>query len=266
MPIIGIDLKSCTKCKLCLKDCPALCFKWYEEVENIQFDNSRGCLLCGHCIAVCPENAILYENMKGDPLNFEKDQDPIGNLSYEVLHPFLRAKRSIRQYKNKKVPKDIVDKVVESMRYACTGANIRTLKCLIISDEEKIKLLSDSIIDFIALETPETNLIKKRNMGIDPIFYHAPLVVIFYSNNQWNVTNATIAMTFGMLSAQSLGLGSCWIGYAHGVLMENSEIRIKQTGIETYILGVMTLGYPAVKYPRAPPRPPLNVRRIEDVN
>ncbi|HEC38558.1 MAG TPA: hypothetical protein ENI29_10000, partial [bacterium] len=111
--------------------------------------------------------------------------------------------------------------------------------------------------------SPETNLIKKRNLGIDPIFFNAPIVVIIYSNNQWNATNATIAMTFGMLSAQSLGLGSCWIGYAHGVLMENSRIRIEQTGIETYILGVMTLGYPAVRYSRAPPRPPLNVRNIE---
>ena len=266
MPITGIDLKLCTKCHLCLKDCPALCFKVDEQMDNILFDNSRGCLLCGHCIGVCPENAILYKDMKGEALNFENKQDPTTAISYEVLHPFLRAKRSIRQYKNKKVPKDIVDKVVESMRYACTGANIRTLKCLIISDEEKIKVLSDSIIDFIALESPETNLIRKRNMGIDPIFFNAPIVVILYSNNQWNATNSTIAMTFGMLSAQSLGLGSCWIGYAHGVLMENSKIRIEQTGIETYILGVMALGYPAIKYSRAPPRPPLTVRRIEKVN
>lgn len=263
MPISGIDLDLCTQCKLCIRDCPALCFGEDKQLNKISFDNSKGCILCGHCIAVCPVDAILYQNMKGEALDFEKNQDPTTLISYESLHPFLRAKRSIRQYKNKKVPKDVIEKVLESMRYACTGANIRTLKCLIISDDTRIKILSDSIIDFIAQENPNINLVTKRNLGIDPIFYNAPIVVIFYSNNQWNTRNATIAMTFGMLSAQSLGLGSCWIGYAHGVLMKNSEIRVKLTGIKSYILGVMTLGYPAVNYPRAPPRPPLKVRNIE---
>ncbi|GAG60308.1 unnamed protein product [marine sediment metagenome] len=69
-------------------------------------------------------------------------------------------------------------------------------------------------------------------------------------------------MTYGMLSAQILGLGSCWIGYAHGILTEYPHICKNLTGIETYVLGVMTLGYPAVNYYRGPPRPPLEVKEI----
>ena len=263
MPIKGINIDKCSNCQACIKECPSQNYQLDNESGQTIFSKS-GCILCGHCIAVCPENAILYEKMKGEILNFAKKQDPSTLISYEALHPFLRAKRSIRQYKNKKVSKDLVDRVVDSMRYACTGANIRSLKCLLISDEVKIKLLSDSIIDYIALGSPNTNFIKKRNLGIDPIFHNAPIVVIFYSNNQLDTRNATIAITFGMLSAQSLGLGSCWIGYAHSALTGNSELRIKHTGIKRHVLGVMTLGYPAVKYQRAPPRPPLKVRYIEE--
>ncbi len=264
MPIIGINLEKCINCRQCIQECPIRNFTMDEMQKQTFFDDSRGCILCGHCIAVCPENAIKYKNMEDEALNFETHQDPSDLISYDGIYQFLRAKRSIRQYKFKKVPNEIIKKVIESMRYAPTGANMRNLKCLVISNDDKIKLLSDSIID--ALESGEGNnrLRMIRDKGIDPIFYKAPHVLIFYSKNPWDTRNATIAMTYGMLGAQALGLGSCWIGYAHGILMEHTEIRTKITGIQTYVLGVMTIGYPAVKYYRTPPRPPIEVRGIDD--
>ena len=264
MPIIGINLEKCVNCKQCIKECPLRNFSLDETQQQTIFDGSKGCILCGHCIAVCPENAIKYKDMKDEALDFEARQDSSELISYKAMHQFLRAKRSIRQYQHKKVPKKIIEKVIDSMRYAPTGANMRNLKCLVISDDDTIKLLSDSIID--AIETGGTNnrLSRIRDKGIDPIFYKAPHVLIIYSKNPWDMRNATIAMTYGMLSAQALGLGSCWIGFAHGILLENSEIRAKFTGIQTHVLGVMTLGYPAVTYYRAPPRPPLEVKGIDD--
>ena len=263
MPIIGINLEKCVNCKQCIKECPLRNFSLDETQQQTIFDGSKGCILCGHCIAVCPENAIMYKNMKDETLDFEAGQDPSELITYKAMHQFLRAKRSIRQYQRKKLPKKIIEKVIDSMRYAPTGANMRNLKCLVISDDDTIKLLSDSIIDAIETKRTSGKLSRIRDEGIDPIFYKAPHVLIFYSRNPWDTRNATIAMTYGMLSAQALGLGSCWIGFAHGVLLENSEIREKFTGIQTHVLGVMTLGYPAVKYYRAPPRPPLKVKGID---
>ncbi len=46
------------------------------------------------------------------------------------------------------------------------------------------------------------------------------------------------------------------------IVQENPQIKRKFTGIETYVLGVMTLGYPAVKYSRDPPRPPIDNKEI----
>ncbi|MFW9872951.1 MAG: nitroreductase family protein [Candidatus Thorarchaeota archaeon] len=261
MPIRGINSKKCSNCKECLNDCPTTSFTMDEKLKEIVFDGSS-CILCGHCIAVCPEDAIKYDNMKDNILIFERNQDPSELISYDLLLQFLRAKRSIRQYQQKKIPKEIINKVINSMRYAPTGANMRFFKCLIITDDSKKNLLTDSIID--ALESRDTRDLfqKMRNEGLDPIFYNSPHILIFYSKNPWDTRNITIAITYGMLSAQSLGLGSCWIGFAHGILQDHPEIKRKYTGIETYVLGVMTLGYPAVKYHRAPPRPPLEVKEI----
>jgi nitroreductase/NAD-dependent dihydropyrimidine dehydrogenase PreA subunit len=261
MPIIGINSEKCSNCEECVIDCPARNFTIDEKLEHIIFNGSR-CILCGHCIAVCPENAIKYDDMKDTTLIFEGYQDPSELITYEALHQFLRAKRSIRQYNPKKVPKDIINKVINSMRYGPTGANMRYFKCLIITDGDKKNLLTDSIID--ALESRDTRDLfqRMRKDGLDPIFYNAPHVLIFYSKNPYDTRNVTIAMTYGMLSAQSLGLGTCWIGFAHGILQDHPGIKRKFTGIETYVLGVMTLGYPAVKYFRAPPRPPIEVKEI----
>ena len=144
MPITGINLKLCTNCGQCITECPMRMFRIDQTEKQIIFDDSEVCILCGHCIAVCPENAINFKDMKDNALDFETFEDPAELIPYDVMHWFLRAKRSVRQYQRKKIPTDLIEKVIDSMRYAPTGANMRMLKCVILSDDEQIKSLSDS--------------------------------------------------------------------------------------------------------------------------
>jgi nitroreductase len=104
-----------------------------------------------------------------------------------------------------------------------------------------------------------------KKQGIDRIFFNAPHVLIFHSNNLGDAMNAPIGITYGMLSAHSLGLGSCWIGLAQGVLNSYREIREKFLGNSDNIWGVITLGYPkpGLKVYRSPPRPDLITKGLE---
>jgi len=104
-----------------------------------------------------------------------------------------------------------------------------------------------------------------KNAGIDPIFYNAPIVMIIHSNNPADNMNATIALTYGMLSAQSLGLGSCWMGLARGVLSSSKEIREKVAGVKGKVWGVITLGYFSEKFYYVPPRPPIPTTGLEEL-
>jgi nitroreductase len=203
---------------------------------------------------------MLYDNMKDGVLEYVDGKNPSELISYNSMYQLLRSIRSIRQYKKQEIPYEIIEKVINSMRYAPTGGNMRNLKCLVISDKDKINFLSNSIIDALEYGEAKDRLNSRRDKGIDPIFYHAPCVLILYSKNPWDTRNVTIAITYGMISAQTLGLGCCWIGYAHGILMEHPGLCRDMTGIETNVLGVISLGYPAVKYFRAPPRPPLDIK------
>lgn len=259
MSIKGIDVKKCNLCNECIKECPLGNFNQSSNRKKISFDNSQKCIFCGHCIAVCPEDAIIYENMKDTTVDFEDWRD---HASFDSIYKLMRSKRSVRRYQTTKVPKKTIEKIFDCMRYAPSGMNKRTLKCLVISNDEKFNDLIDSIIETLESEEEKESYKKKREKNIDPFFFNAPHIFILYSDNDWDRKNAIIAITYAMLCAETLGLGSCWIGGVQIFLNENKEIQKKLFGIDDEIYGIMTLGYPAVNYFRAPPRPPIETRFI----
>ena len=64
-----------------------------------------------------------------------------------------------------------------------------------------------------------------------------------------------------MLYAETLGLGSCWIGGIQKYLAEKKERSENTLGISDKVCGIMILGYPAAKFYRAPPRSSLKVKK-----
>jgi len=267
MPVLGIDYEKCDNCQICRFACTRY-FRRDKEQNKVVFEDPNNlCDSCGRCIAMCKSDAIIYEDV-GELLTFDEVQDPSKLISYETIHKFMSAKRSIRGFKNKKVTKANLEKILDTMKYAPTGGNIRTLHCTIISDNEKIKKLSEVVMDaIIASSNPRysENFIKARERGIDTIFYNAPHVMIIHSRNPGDAMNSTIALTYGMLCAQSLGLGSCWIGLAHGVLSANNELREEFIGKNWHVLGVIILGYPTQIYYRVPPRPDIKTQGLDEL-
>ena len=269
MPILGIDYEKCNNCQICLNACSRY-FRLDKEQNKIVFDDPQNlCDSCGRCIARCKEEAIMYEDFN-EILTFEGVQDPDTLISYEILHKFMISKRSIRGYKNRKVSRDIMEKVLNTMKYAPTGANVRTLQCTIISDDDKIKKLSEAVMDHLIVSSSSYSESSKKakELGIDRIFYRAPHVLIIHSKNPGDAMNSTIALSYGMLSAQSLGLASCWIGLAHGALIKNKQIREQIAGINGFVWGVIILGYPhnSQRYYRLPSRPAIKTIGLQELN
>ena len=260
MPIKGIDYEKCNSCRMCILECPT---RYHIDKSNNKVffeDIDNTCSSCGHCIAICPEDAILYEDFGDDVYTFDGIDKLETIVPYESLYKVIRAHRSIRHFKKKESPKETLKKVLNLMQYAPTGSNLRYEKYVVISDREKLKNLSDAIIETLtqnpgmkAKYEESFNLLKKH-FEI-PVFYDAPHVIFVSSLLDLPLSdhNIGIIITYGRLAAQSLGLGTCWIGWAQIAALDNKKV-MKLAGIRGTHLGAFTIGYPNITYKRCPPR------------
>jgi nitroreductase/NAD-dependent dihydropyrimidine dehydrogenase PreA subunit len=272
MSVLGIDKEKCSNCQQCISECGRGYFYVNSKGEVIFNEKLKTCNICGHCIAICPEDAIIRENLD-DVETFPGIDSTDTLVNSENLLRLLRAKRSVRKYKNKKVPKELLEKIFEAMRYAPSASNARKWRYIILSDSEKIKALNDEIVrtnyTYMGFQSAEQALAYFESSN-GSIFYHAPHVIVLYYRIVekssvmigLKANDAGIALTYGMLEAETLGLGSCWIGMIQGAVPMNKEI-LKILGIKGMVLGAFTLGYPAVKYRRTVPRPPLKIIGLE---
>lgn len=269
MPILGIDNAKCINCGLCVSECPRRFIKDKEKNRIIFQDPTGSCILCGHCIAICPEEAILYENLGDSPYVFDGIEDITNYLSYDQIFNFLRANRSIRHYKKKSVPEDILRRVIRAMECAPTGANVRAEKIIIVSDPQKIKALAAGVLEEL-LKNPATRSRWKESFEIrknfydNPVYFDAPHVIIIQSLGNTAIDHYNIGniITYGRLAAQSLGLGTCYNGWTQIAFEKNPKIG-KIAGIRGRSWGVITIGYPNVKYLRCPPRSKKSVKGLD---
>ena len=63
---IKVDKIKCPDCELkpCLTACPAENYTWDEAKDELNFDY-EGCLECGTCRLICPEDAIDWSYPRG---------------------------------------------------------------------------------------------------------------------------------------------------------------------------------------------------------
>jgi nitroreductase/NAD-dependent dihydropyrimidine dehydrogenase PreA subunit len=275
MPILAIDKDKCISCRKCIPVCPQLCFSFSPETNAVVFNDVRKwCFQCGHCIAICPQDAILYEKMgenspRIDDILIRENQIP-QDVTYDKVTALLRSIRSHRNFHRQPVPNEILSKIFDTMRYAPSGSNMRSWNFKLISDPTEIKALSEDIQAGIAVNPGlkgkygEKFAVRKDAGLDDPIFFHAPHVLILTSQLTMDLegVNSGIIMTYANLAATTLGVGTCWIGLAQLALEDNPEMK-KKYKIRGKIYGIIVLGYPKDKYIRLPPRSALKIKGFD---
>ncbi|MBN1329340.1 MAG: nitroreductase family protein [Candidatus Heimdallarchaeota archaeon] len=302
MMIENIDYQKCNNCGKCEKVCPSRLFEKLTEKDRhdkiyrlYAFNDPNDlCVKCGHCIAVCPQEAILYKDADA-PFNFEGTKKLAEIVHYEDMIKILRMRRSMRVFKKEAVPKEKIEKVLEAMRYAPSASNRQNWRFTVITDRDEISYLSKETSKFFKTAknmlplkyllapflnkgtrkrvlSPKTKIQLERGLerirnGEDIIFFDAPSVILLSSREYTSglaENDAGIAFTYGMLAAQALGLGTCWIGFAQRRLQNKRRLRKHFKIAEGFnVRGVLILGIPAVEYQRGPPRKTLQVNWFE---
>lgn len=118
---------------ICIAVCPAdiIEFKEKDAFPSLIDGGDEICIKCGHCVAACPHAAMAHVIMKPDDCpSISDDRLP----SPEQVAYFLRARRSIRQYEEKDVGRDVLTKLIDVARFAPSGHNLQPVDWLVIYD------------------------------------------------------------------------------------------------------------------------------------
>jgi nitroreductase len=169
----------------------------------------------------------------------------------------IYARRSVRSYSEKKVTEETVKEIIKAGTHAPTGMNAQPLRFVVMENQERLDHYSGIAKGlFIAgaedrskdKPVPENlrGLIKTMSNPDFQIFYHAPTVVFIFADPSalTPVEDASLAVENMFLYASSLGIGSCWIGFARP--LEHSAEFLKECRVPTdhRLVAQIVLGYP----------------------
>lgn len=266
---LTVDYTKCNKDNLCILECPARIIEMQEQ-GPVPVDGAEDiCIRCGHCVAVCPEAALTLEFL--EPAScVEVDENLI--ISPEQAEQFLKSRRSIRTYRKKAVPRDLLEKSLSIASYAPTASNRQSVKWIVLYEREDVETLTRHVIDwmkYMIANKPDVaemfnmaKLVEGWDQDIDRICRDAPHLVFAYALKEMGNGKADCdtALAYLELLLPSLGLGSCWAGYV--TFAANVWPPIKEflgIGDDHVIHGAVMAGYPKFTYKRIPKRNEPNI-------
>ena len=130
------------------------------------------------------------------------------------------TRRSTKKYLDKEVSQELLEKIIETGRYAPSGGNSQSNHFLVIQNKQIIAHLVKMVEKaFSQMEITENmyrslqNSINLSKKGGYVFCYNAPVLIIVankkdYGNNQ---ADCALALENMMLEANDLDLGSCYI-------------------------------------------------------
>ena len=166
------------------------------------------------------------------------------------------TRRSTRKYLDKEVSQELLEKIIETGRYAPSGGNSQSNHFLVIQNKQIIDHLVKMVERaFSQLEITENmyrslqNSINLSKKGGYVFCYNAPVLIIVankkdYGNNQ---ADCALALENMMLEANELDLGSCYINQLKW-LNEDQKILsyLQSLGMneDERVYGSLIVGYP----------------------
>lgn len=256
-----VDPDRCAGCERCVADCPARIIKMDEGgLPGVNARDESKCILCQHCLAICPEAAISIRGLSPE------NSRPIaaGALpGIDQLDLLVRARRSVRRYRDANVDPTLIDRLLDAVAHAPTGVNQRELTFTVIDDRASLARLREHLLSGLADAraagrlTPETSntadeILSNWKDKRDVVFRGAPHALIVSSPETAPCAqqDVVIALAYFELLAQSAGLGTLWCGYLHH-LIERVPDLARLLGVPRgHVYYPMLFGIPAVQYAR----------------
>ena len=287
--MIEINSTRCSSCGFCLDVCPNYVFALGEDrVTKVRYPEQ--CCRCGHCVAICPENALIHEEMPAEKF----ENLPLTTISPETMRDLLLSRRSIRAYKEKSVPKELIEQLIEVGIHAGTSSNGQTENFIVIQDQKLLSDLEKKVIEvvwntglkhlgnsigqnlaktqigdeMVRQSVPYHYIIKNRRSDdqlAGLIFRNAPVVIVIHGlrTNLLARGNCWVAARNIEIMAKTMGLGTCLVGFLSIAAHFDKEIGKYLAVPDNHnIYSAIMVGYPKHEYKKTTPRKERQVRWI----
>jgi ferredoxin len=279
---IIFEEEKCNGCGLCV----TVCKDYGLEIKNGKAVLSGGalfgCIACGHCMAICPNGAIKIKGRELSEADLTELPDKSKCASYESLTNLFLRRRSIREFKDIPVEKEVIEKIISAASTAPMGLPPSDVNVLVINGKKEVRKFAEDfcvllermkwfftpgfikIFGRFMMGKKERELfydfiipcvdayIREMKKGFNIVNYDAPAMLYFYGTEYCDPADPIIAATYAMTAAESLGLGTCMLGAMHPMFQSGKpaeKFRLEQGIHSKSREGVfLILGYPAVKY------------------
>jgi len=269
-----VDIETCIGCGQCASDCPAMIISMDTGVPVIAEEIEQYCIHCMHCVAICSESSVSihgYSPEEGEKLS--KESLP----SAKSLELLIKGRRSVRNFQDKNLDTDLIEKMIEVASHAPSGHNDRELLFTVIDDKGVVFDLREEAIAGVEQLIDNGTLPEDMDMFHDIIelwkssekdilFRGAPhlLIVSALEESASPLHDAVIALTTFELYASSLGVGTIWNGLVTLTISElvpslRERLKIPDDHRIGYAMG---FGLPAVRYERSVERGLPRINRI----
>lgn len=244
------------------------------------------CMKCGHCVALCPQLAIEVESL--DSEKFTLVESLI--INDDQLVTLLKQRCSIRNYKDKPVPRPIINRIIEAAHSAPMGTARHATGIIVIDNPKTLAAFSELIYELYewlekGLAHPIGRKIVQRKVrryagekGLrmlhdfvmpgmhwyirwyregrsNEIIRDCPALMLFHNpiSEPMAAGNCIISAFHAILMAHVLGIGACFNDIIPPACNHPSapEIRkLLKLPDDREVYTSITMGYPKYKFRR----------------
>lgn len=292
-----MDRRKCTGCGRCADICPSAVIAIRDGVAVTQEEE---CMVCGHCYCVCPAGAVSFHpEILRKPFftSFPYAEQIVGpgKVDAQRLVNIFRSRRSVRNYSDREIPAKMLDDLVEFAVTAPSGSNCQEWRFTVVHGRPRVwdvaqriggffnrlnRLVRNPLVRFLSVPVAGLALVRyyrdhyesvERGLaeavrGRDLLFHGATSLILVHGEMTGStpVEDAQYAAYNMTLLAHTLGLGSCFIGYAVESINRSASIK-RHLGIPKghRVHAVLALGYPKTRFLHQALRKPAVITRVD---
>jgi len=172
----------------------------------------------------------------------------------EVLRT-IKSRRSIRSYLPEQISQEDLDAILEAGIFAATGVNMQPWHFTVIQKKEVLDDISEKT-RAVMKQSPNAGVAELATRS-EHLFYHAPTVIMVSGKTEAYsaLTDCSAAIQNMLVAAQSLNIGSTWVGSIAYFTTLDAEVKKLNLPDGYKLFYAVCFGYknPAVQV-SAPPR------------